>query len=190
MLEQDHEITLLLERWGGGDRRALDELLPLVYCELKRLAAAYLNRERDNGTLQTTALVHEAYLRLVGYRNVHLDSRKHFFVVAAQALRRVLVDHARRRDAGKRQGSPIDLPDLPLAEASRPDAELIALDQALEQLSKLDDRKARVVELRYFVGLSVEETADALGISGPTVKREWTVAKAWLYHAMNGQSTT
>ena len=187
MPENEHEITLLLERWGGGDQRALDELLPLVYNELKRLAAAYLHAEHDRGTLQTTALVHEAYLRLVGYREVRLENRKHFFAVAAQALRRVLVDHARRRSAAKRNDAVVELPDSPLTVATDRNLDVIALDTALDQLAELDPQKARIVELRYFGGLTLNETADAVGVSAPTVKREWAVAKAWLHHAMGGQ---
>jgi RNA polymerase sigma factor (TIGR02999 family) len=181
---EGHEITSLLERWGGGDRDAFDELMPLVYAELKRIAGAYLSEERQGHTLQVTALVHEAYLRLLQYREPRFESRKHFYAAAAQAVRRILVDHARRRAAGKRD--PADLP--PDAGVILPTGtDVLALDEALNLLQESDPEKVRIVELRYFAGLSVPEVAEITGISQATVKRQWAVAKAWLYRTLHGE---
>jgi RNA polymerase sigma factor (TIGR02999 family) len=176
-------ITGLLDQWSQGRRGALDELMPLVYAELKRIAGAYLDGERPGATLQVTALVHETYLRLVEYREPKFESRKHFYVVAAQVMRRILVDHARRRNALKRSATLP--PDSGLA--LQPEVDVLGLDGALNRLAASDPEKARVVELRYFGGLSVQEVADLIGTSPATVKRQWTVAKAWLFRALNGE---
>jgi len=175
------EVTGLLVAWRGGDAGALDRLLPLVYAELRRVAHRYMRDERPNHPLQTTALVHEAYLRLIDVTRVDWQSRNHFFAVSAQMMRRILVEAARRRNAGKRGG---DASHVALDEAFVPaadrGADLLALDEALEHLATLAPRKARVVELRYFAGLSVKETADVLGVSVETVMRDWRMAKLWL----------
>ena len=175
------EVTRLLVAWRGGDAGALDRLLPLVYAELRRVAHRYMRDERPNHPLQTTALVHEAYLRLIDVTRVDWQSRNHFFAVSAQLMRRILVEAARRRNAGKRGG---DASHVPLDEAFVPaadrGADLLALDEALEHLAALAPRKARVVELRYFAGLSVKETADVIGVSVETVMRDWRMAKLWL----------
>ena len=177
-----HEVTRLLIRLTDGDDGALGDLLPLVYGELRRLAAGYLRRERAGHTLQPTALVHEAYLRLVDQSQVRWQNRAHFLGVAAQMMRRILVDHARGQQAEKRGG---DFQKLSLDEnidvSGERASDLVALDEALERLAELDPQKSRVVELRFFGGLSVEETAEVLGVSAPTVKRQWRMAKAWLY---------
>jgi RNA polymerase sigma factor (TIGR02999 family) len=174
-------ITHLLKEWSDGDQRALDRLTPLVYEELRHQAARYLRRERPGHTLQTTALINEAYLRLIDAKDVRWQSRAHFFAVAANLMRRVLVDHARRRDAEKRGGSQIRLTlDEGLAVARNSEVDLLAIDEALDRLAAIDAQQARVVELRFFSGLSVEETAAALGVSPKTVKRDWSVARAWL----------
>jgi len=177
-----HEITRLLDRWGKGDREALAELMPLVYAELHDLAEAYLRRERSDHTLQATALVHEAYLRLRDERGVTWKSRGHFFGVAAQLMRFILVNHAKARGREKRGGGArrVALDDALLAyEESRVD--VLDLDDALRRLEGFDSRQSRIVELRFFAGLSVEETAEALELSSATVKREWSVARAWLH---------
>jgi RNA polymerase sigma factor (TIGR02999 family) len=174
-------VTELLRAWGGGDARALDQLVPVVYEELRRQAQRYLRREAPGHTLQTTALVHEAYLRLVDQRQARWESRSQFFGVAAQLMRRILVDHARRHHAGKRGGSAIGVPlEEGTAAAHERDVDVVALDEALTRLAALDERQARVVELRYFTGLGIEETAEVLGVSPATVKREWAIARAWL----------
>jgi RNA polymerase sigma factor (TIGR02999 family) len=179
--EPSKEVTRLLASWGQGKPEALDQLMPIVYGELRRLAASYLRRERDDHTLQPTALVHEAFLRLVDQKDVQWQNRGHFFAITAQLMRRILVDHARTHLAEKR-GSGV--PRIPLTEAiimsrERP-AELLALDDGLKRLASLDPQQGRVVELRIFAGLTVEETAEVLGISPATVKRDWSMAKAWL----------
>ncbi len=176
------QVTRLLADWNKGDLAAREALLPLVYAELRRLAASYLRRERPDHTLQPTALVHEAYLRLVEERRVDWKSRSHFFSVAAKLMRRILVDHARARAATKRGGgalSKVSLTDAVVMTKERP-AELLALDEGLTRLASVDPQQGQVVELRVFAGLSVEETSQALGISQATVKRDWAVAKAWL----------
>lgn len=179
------EISQLLIEWGRGDQEALDRLMPLVYDELRRLATRHLRRERPDHTLQTTALVHEAYLALVGQRQANWQNRAQFFAIAAQLMRRILVDYARSHRAAKRGG---DYLKLSLDEAAAlPDeksAELLALDEALDRLAAVDPQQSRVVELRVFGGLSVEETAAALDISPRTVKREWSMAKAWLHQQL------
>ena len=178
------EVTALLREWSAGDRGALERLMPLVYEELRKLAAAHLKSERGNHTLQATALVHEAYLRLVGQRSVSWASRAHFYGIAAQMMRRVLVDHARKRQAAKRSPGTLflDLGEEAVASAGDRTPELLVLDHALTELERLDPRQARVVELRFFAGLSVEETAEVAGISTATVKREWKTARAFLRH--------
>ena len=182
------EVTRLLVRLTDGDRGVLDELLPLIYGELRRLAAGYLRRERVGHTLQPTALVHEAYLRLVDQTQVRWQNRAHFLGVAAQMMRRILVDHARGQRAEKRGG---DFQKLSLDEnidvSGERASDLVALDEALQRLAEFDPQKARVVELRFFGGLSVEETAEVLGVSAPTVKRQWRMAKAWLYGQVQKQ---
>ena len=179
-------ITEMLREWSGGKTEVMDDLLPLIYDELRRRAAAYLRRERPNHTLQPTALVHEAYLKLIDQRQDNWASRDHFFAIAAQAMRRILVDHARGRHRQKRGGSNEDLPleDALLAAADEANVDLIALDEAMKKLARLDPQQERVVELRYFGGLSLDEAADTLSISRATAARDWQVAKAWLYREM------
>jgi RNA polymerase sigma-70 factor, ECF subfamily len=180
-------VTQLLIGYGKGDRSALDEMLPLVYNELRRLASYYLNREREGHTLQTTALVHEAYLRLVDQEQVNWKNRSQFLGVAAQMMRRILVNHARDRAVQKRGGDAKRVSLSIVSESGdQPDIDLIALDQALNQLSELDTRKARIVELKFFGGMTTEETAEVLEISTATVEREWNHARAWLYRAITG----
>jgi RNA polymerase sigma factor (TIGR02999 family) len=175
------DLTLLLKRWRQGDQDALERLMPLVYEELRRIARHYLKSERQGHTLESTALVHEAFLRLVDQRNVQWQNRAHFFGIASQMMRRILVDHARKRNAAKRDAA---LVRLSVAERLVPGAErepdLLALDQAINALAALDPDQSRVVELRYFGGLTIEETAEVMGISPATVKREWTTARLWL----------
>ena len=180
-------ITTLLDRWGRGDRGVLEELLPIVYDELRRLAASYLRRESADATLQPTALVHEVYLRLVDQRRIEFHNRSHFFGAAAQIIRRILVDRAREKRAAKRGGNAdrVAVEDA-LALAVPSDLDMIALDTALSDLGRFDPQKARVVELRYFVGLSIPETAEVLGLSPTTIKREWSIARAWLYERLRG----
>jgi len=175
------DVTLLLAQLTKGNEEAGAKLIPLVYAELRRLAASYMRRERIDHTLQPTALVHEAYLKLVEQRSVDWQSRAHFFGIAAQVMRRILVDHARGCLRDKRGGGqkPVQI-DEALVFAPEQSTELLKLDQALEQLTKLDPRQGKIVELRFFGGLTVEQTADLLGISEKTVKRDWSMAKAWL----------
>src|SRR5262245_57611381 len=183
------EVTALLKEWAAGDRAALERLMPIVYGELRRLAASQLRAERREHTLQPTALVHEAYLRLVGQRSVSWANRAHFFAIAAEMMRRILVDHARKRSAAKRNPATVFL-ELGRSETpwgDRP-SELLALDAALTELERLDARQAKVVELRFFAGLSVEETAEVVGISTATVKREWRTARAFLQHEIELES--
>jgi RNA polymerase sigma factor (TIGR02999 family) len=177
----DQGVTSLLQGWRGGDVAALDQLVPIIYQELHRQAQRYLRRESPGHTLQTTALVHEAYLRLVDQREARWQNRAQFFGVAAQLMRRILVDHARRHQAAKRGGSAIQVPfEEGAVAAAESEVDLVALDDALTRLAALDPQQARVVELRYFTGLGIEETAEALGVSPATVKREWAMARAWL----------
>jgi RNA polymerase sigma factor (TIGR02999 family) len=190
--EPSPDVTDLLRRWREGDRDALERLMPLVYDELHRIAARYLSHERAGHTLQSTALVHEAYVKLVDQRRVDWHNRSQFFGLAAQAMRRILVDHARSRHRLKRGSSAprigLDAAD-PVASPGQMDpADAIALDGALQKLEALDPGQARIVELRFFGGLTVEETADVLATSPSTVKREWTLAKAWLYRELSGSS--
>jgi RNA polymerase sigma-70 factor (ECF subfamily) len=179
-------VTEMLRQWSAGNGEVMDELLPLIYDELHKRAAAYLRRERPNHTLQATALVHEAYLKLIDQREDNWSSRDHFFAIAAQAMRRILVDHARSRHRRKRGGSKEDLPleDALLASADEKNVDLIALDEAMAKLAKFDPQQERIVELRYFGGLNLDEAANALGISRATAARDWQVAKAWLHREM------
>jgi RNA polymerase sigma-70 factor (ECF subfamily) len=179
------EVTEALAAWSAGDREALPRVLPQIYDELRALAAQHLRRERPGHTLQPTALVNEAFLRLVAREHVHVEARTQFFALAAQAMRRVLVDHARRRQAGKRGGREAPLP-LEEAEdlAVTPAVDLVDLDAALTKLERLDPRQARVVELKFFAGLGIEEIAAAMEVSTSTVRREWRMARAWLRREM------
>lgn len=186
MALSQQEITRLLTDWRGGDRAALERLAPLVHDELHRLARHYLSRERPGHTLQATALVNEAYLRLIDQQNSDWQDRAHFFAVAARIMRHLLIDHARARRYAKRGGGARQV-SLDEAAAISPEAslDLLALNEALDRLASIDERKVAIVELRYFSGLSVEETAAAMGLSEITVKREWLKAKAWLYRELN-----
>jgi RNA polymerase sigma factor (TIGR02999 family) len=176
------EVTVLLTKLTRGDKQAASRLIPLVYDELRRLAGHYMRRERNDHTLQATALVHEAYLKLVEQRSVDWQGRAHFMGIAAQLMRRILIDHARGHLRDKRGGGERPIPlDENWMFAPEQSAELIGLDEALERLAKIDLRQAKIVEMRFFGGLSVEETAEVLSISPKTVKRDWTVAKAWLH---------
>jgi RNA polymerase sigma factor (TIGR02999 family) len=181
------DITRLLARWADGDAEALTALMPVVYQELRKLADHYLRQERQNHTLQPTALVHEAYLRLAGIREMELNNRAHFYGAAAQVMRRVLVDHSRQRQAVKRGGPSLSV--VPFDEAiDAPidgNADLVALDEALDALAAIAPERAKVVELRYFGGLSVGETAEYLGIAPVTVKRHWAFARAWLFKRLS-----
>ena len=182
------ELTALLRRWNQGDQEALDKIIPLVYDELKRLAGYYLRMEGDRPSLTSTAIVHEAYLRLVGTSDSDLQDRRHFFAVASRIIRHILVDHARRDMAAKRDLRCKEPLESALTVPVMPDLDLILLDQALEELGRADPDKLRVVELRFFGGLSMEETAEVMGTSPATVKREWSVAKLWLYEQMHANS--
>lgn len=180
------EITRMLRGWSGGSREAFDELLPLIYDQLHKQAARYLRRERNDHTLQPTDLINEAYLKLIDQREVNWQNRAHFFAIAGQAMRRILVDHARTKHRDKRGG---DEEKLPLEEAmtvvaDEKNIDLIALDEALTRLEKNDQQQARIVELRYFSGLSLEDTAEALNISRATAARNWAMAKAWLHREL------
>ena len=181
-----HEVTRLLVSLGDGDPNALDRLMPLVYAELRRLARARLGSERADHTLNTTALVHEAYLKLADQNRINWQSRAQFFALASQAMRRILVDYARRRNAAKRGGNNV----VAVREADSVAAEvktddLVALDESLKRLAAIDARQSQIVECRFFGGLSIEETAKVVGVSTATVKREWAVARAWLYRELN-----
>ena len=179
-------VTELLVRWRSGDENALQALMPLVYDEMRRLAHRYLRRERPGHTLQSTALVHEAFVRLTGNRPPQWEDRAHFFGIAAHLMRQILVEYARSRNAGKRGGAmvklAIDYVDEPSA---RPDLDIVALDDALNDLARIDPQQSRVVELRFFSGLSIEDTAQVLGISESTVKRDWNTARVWLYRELD-----
>ena len=187
MVEPQPDTTALLIGWGNGDRAALDRLMPLVYEELRRLAHRQMRRERPGHALQTTALVNEAYLRLVDYQRVRPRDRAHFLSIAAQAMRRILIERARAQGTRKRgEGAPL-LPLEGVADvASQRAAELLALDEALTRLAEMDPRKSQVVELRYFGGLTTEETAEALGTSTTTVERDWSSARIWLRRELKG----
>lgn len=182
-----NEVTELLIKWSQGDKAALDELMPVIHSELRRLARRYMARERPGHTLQTTALINEAYLRLVDQRGVDWQDRAHFFAVAAQIMRHVLVDHARKYQSDKRGGGAqkVPLDEVIVANQQRA-AELVTLDQALTDLATLDPRQSQIVELRFFGGLTVEETAEVLKIAPITVMREWRTAKAWLRDKCSG----
>ena len=185
------EVTQLLIEWRNGDRDSLDRLIPLVYDELRLIAGRFLRHERPSHTLQSTALVHEAFLRLVDQTRTDWQSRAHFFGVAATVIRNILVDHARARQTAKRGGP---MPALSLDDAvafpQGSDFELIAVDDALLSLSRFDPQQSRIVELRFFAGLSIEETAEVLGISASTVKRDWILAKAWIYHTLSNTGSS
>src|SRR5579864_9450980 len=182
-MSDTHEVTLLLAEWAKGNRRALDDLTPLVYRELRQLAGRYLRKERQEHTLQPTALVHEAYLRLVDQSNPAWQSRSHFFGVAARLMRQILVDHARRKHAGKRAGIKVPLDEAVSFREER-SRDLVALDSSLTELEKIDPRKCKAVELRYFGGLSMEEIAQTLEVSEITVRRDLRMAEAWLRQEM------
>ena len=191
MSSPDPQLTRLLEEWQRGDAAAAEQLVPLVYAELRRIAASKLRSERGGHTLQPTALVHEAWIRLMKQHGSAWQNRDQFFAIAAQAMRRILVDHARKRHAAKRgEGEvPLDVDEVArVLTMTLPDDRLMALDDALEELGKLDARQVRIIELRFFAGLSVEETASVLEISPTTVKREWATGRAWLFRAINGDA--
>jgi RNA polymerase sigma factor (TIGR02999 family) len=185
------DVTRLLVSWSQGDQAALEQLMPLVYGELRRLASSYLRRERSNHTLQSTALVHEAFLRLVNQRDVRWRNRAHFYAIAAQMIRRILVDYARSQHSEKRGSGAVK---LALDEAiavplkSGLDLDLLALNSALDQLSHLDAGQSRIVELRFFAGLSIEETAEVMNLSPASIKREWNSARAWLFREITHQT--
>lgn len=181
--EPPSDITQLLIQMTDGNTEAVNQILPMIYSELRKLASSYLRRERSNHTLQPTALVNEAYLKLIDQKKVKWQNRAHFFGIAAQVMRRILLDHARKHTAEKRGGAAEVLPieEEILVVSQEKSAELIALDEALENLAKMDEQKAKIVELRYFGGLSIEETAEVMGVSVPTINRQWKMAKAWLY---------
>ena len=182
MNSSPHEVTHLLVDWSNGDREALNKLVPLVHEELRRLAHHYMRQERAGHTLQTSALVNEAYVRLIDQRSVRWQGRAHFFAIAAQLMRRILVDYARSRRLAKRGGETrrVSFEESAIASPQK-GAELLAVDDALTDLAKLDSRKSQIVELRFFGGLNIDETAEVLGLSRTTVQREWRGAKAWLY---------
>jgi RNA polymerase sigma factor (TIGR02999 family) len=187
--EPPSEVSLLLQGWRNGDRKALDALLPLVYRELRRLAHFQLQKERPDHTLQSAALVHEAYLRLIGLSTPQWESRTHFFAIAAQLMREILVDYARRHKAAKRGGGTCTLSLDSAAMLSRQkNVDVISLDEALKELTKIDPRQSRVVELRFFTGLSLEEISEVLEIAPATVQRDWTAARAWLHREISRNS--
>ncbi|MCA9285518.1 MAG: sigma-70 family RNA polymerase sigma factor [Phycisphaerales bacterium] len=188
MNEPSADITVLLRAAATGQREDVDALMSAIYSDLRRLAASHMRSERHNHTLQPTALVHEAYVKLVGQRNTDWKDRLHFFAVASRIIRRVLIDHARARDAEKRGGdrTMVNLADREVPSAGR-DADLLALDEALEELAALDEQQARIVELRYFGGCTVEDVAELLGIGKRTVDRDWQAAKAWLFVRLGGE---
>lgn len=175
------EVTRLLVNWGNGDKAALDNLLPIVYQELKQMARRYLRAESAAHTLQATALVHDAYMRLVDQTRVSWQNRAHFFAIASEMLRRILVDYARARHRQKRGGGMIRVTLHDVHPAKGDDLDLLELDEALTRLKEIDPKQVKIIELRYFAGLSIEETADIVGVSTATVKREWSMARAWLY---------
>jgi RNA polymerase sigma factor (TIGR02999 family) len=186
MTSSPEQVTQWLIAWSSGDQTALDKLMPLVYDELHRLAHHYMSRERPGHTLQTTALVNEAYLRLIDQKSVSWQNRAHFFAVAAQVMRQILVDYARRRQVLKRGGQAVkvSLDEAAIVSQER-GADLVALDDALTSLAAIDPRKSQIVELRFFGGLSVEETAEVLKVSPRTVMRQWSLAQAWLYRELS-----
>ena len=180
-------VSELLAKWRGGEEQAFHLLVPAVYAELRRLAHNYLRKERPDHTLQSGALVHEAYLRLAGQSQVHFENRAHFLAVSAQLMHQILVEYARRRSAAKRHGGRRVLLDSSAWFPKERQADLLALDDALKELARLDPRQSRIVELRFFGGLTVEETAQAMKISSATVKREWATARLWLHHEMRSR---
>jgi len=184
---EQHEITELLAKWSGGNQKVLDELYPLVYEELRRLARSYMKREPKGHTLQTTALINEAYVRMVDQKNVRWQNRNHFFAISAQMMRRILVDHARRYLHKKRGGGAIKVSlDEAMIVAAERSEEVLMLDEALNNLARMDPRRCQVVELRYFAGLNNQEIGDVLHISENTVMRDWNLARAWLYRQLGG----
>jgi RNA polymerase sigma factor (TIGR02999 family) len=182
------DVSQLLRAWSNGDHRALDGLTPIVYAELRRLAHRYMRRERRGHSLQTTALVNEAYIRLVDYKRMQWQNRAHFFAVSAQLMRRILVEHARRHNLKRGGGVQHVSLDETVLVGGEPGADLVALDDALNALARVDPRKVRVVEMRFFAGLSVEETAMVLKVSPVTVRRDWSSAKIWLYRELTGET--
>ena len=180
------DITQILHDWSGGDREALDTLMPLVYDELRRQASRFLRRENSHHTLQTTALIHEAYIKLIDQRKTDWQNRSHFFAIASQAMRRILVDHARTKHREKRGGHDLKLPldEAMTVAGDEKSVDLVALDEALTRLEAIDKQQSRVVELRYFSGLSLEDTADVLKISRSTAARDWAMARAWLHREL------
>lgn len=188
MSSPHHEVTRLLEAWSGGQREALDKLLPLVYSELRKMAQRYMNSQPSGHTLQTTALIHEAYLKLADQKDKKWQNRAHFFAVAGKAMRHILVDHSRTRQREKRGGETkfISLDQAPELSSERAH-EIVALGEALDRLEQLEARKCQVVELRYFAGLSVEETAEVLKVTSRTVERDWRFAKTWLLRELSNQ---
>ncbi len=193
MSADTENVSQLLQEWSKGDQQALEELLPLIYNELRQLAHNFLFRERSGHTLQTTALVHEAYLKLIDQRDARWQNRSHFFAIAAQAMRRILIDSARRHAAMKRGGpqEKLSLDEVPEV-SIEPNLKLLALDEALNALAEIDPEQSRIVELRYFGGLTIEETAEVMKSSPASVKREWAMARAWLHQALtsNGAAPT
>jgi len=184
-----NQISHLLQAWSGGNRAALDDLLPLVYDELHRQAHRFLRRERQNHTLQTTALIHEVYLKLVDQARVSWQNREHFFAVSANVMRQILVNYANARQRKKRGGSAekLDFDESLLIVVKKTDVDLLGLDEALTRLGKMDKQQEQIVELRYFGGLTIEETAEALGVSPATIKRDWRMTKAWLHRELSGK---
>ena len=186
MSPEPKDVTTLLVEWSGGNSQAFNELIPLVYDQLRQLAGRQLRRERPNHTLHSTALVHEAYLKLIDQRRVQWKDREHFFAVASQVIRRILVTYARSRQASKRgSGATMLAFDESIALPDRKDVDLVALDDALESLSRLDAQQGRIIELRFFGGLSIDGTARVMGISTSTVTRDWNVARAWLFRELS-----
>jgi len=185
-MNQTRKITQMLREWSGGNREALEDLMPLVYDELHKQAARFLSRERADHTLQATALIHETYIKLVDQREVNWESRTHFFAIAANLMRRILVDYARRKNREKRGGDVVKLTleEAVLVVGKEKSVDLMALDEALTKLEKIDEQQARIVELRYFGGMTLEETAEALQISRTTVADDWSMAKAWLHREL------
>ena len=184
-----HEISQLLRSWSDGNDHAFEELMPLVYDELHRQAHRYLRREREGHTLQTTALIHEAYLNLIKQNCINFQNREHFFAISANLMRRILVNYANARHRQKRGGrnEDLELNESILIATKSKDLDLLALDEALTRLAKMDEQQARIVELRYFGGLTIEETSEVMGIAPATIKRDWNLTKAWLYRELGGE---
>ncbi len=188
--DSSDQVTQLLVRWRGGDREALDALMPIVYADLRRMARQYLQRERPDHTLQSTALVHEAYVRLIGQKLPEWQNRAHFFGVAARLMRQILVEYARSHQAAKRGGSACKVTlDEDLMLPQQHNVDVILLDDALLDLAKLDPQQSRIVELRFFAGLSIDDTSEVLGISPATVTRDWTTARVWLYREISRRAS-